>query len=103
MTASEDTDPIAALAQETVAPIKEELFGRLTVRVGERDALALESALLKAFIGGMQAGEAEAAESETALELDQSPAHYSEQPFLPTQLDLPLPQLDPWAERYGER
>lgn len=101
MSASEDTNPIAALAEETVAPIKEELYGRLTVRVGERDALAVESALLKAFLVGMQAGEAETAGSEAAFELDQSTGHYGEQSVLPAQLDLPVPQLDPWAARYG--
>ncbi|HTW43802.1 MAG TPA: hypothetical protein VMD79_15960 [Solirubrobacteraceae bacterium] len=99
MSASEDADAIAGLASDTVAPIDEELRGRLTVRLGERDRLAVESALLKAFLVGMQAGVAESAESESALE--QAVSSHGEQVLLPAELSVALPQLDPWADRFG--
>jgi len=102
MSTSEDADPIADLAGDSVAPIGEELRKRLTARLGERDTLAVESALLKAFLVGLQAGVAESAESESALErVDLSISRHGEQVVLPSEMNLEVPQLDPWADRYG--
>jgi hypothetical protein len=102
MPASEESEALAELASETVAPIKQELLGRLDVQLGDRDALAVESALLKAFLGGMRAGSAEMAES-VAEQIPVSEVFRGQPTISPAQPELPLPELDPWAARYGER
>ncbi|HTU79873.1 MAG TPA: hypothetical protein VMF09_14055 [Solirubrobacteraceae bacterium] len=99
MAAGEQSEAIAELASETVAPIEEELRGRLTVALGERDLLALESALLKAFLSGMGAASAEV---ESMIDQLQNPRGVAgEMLASPGQVDQPLPRLDPWAARYG--
>jgi len=100
---SEDPSGIAELATEAVAPIEQELRGRLAFEVGEQDALAIETALLKAFINGMRAGAAAAAETaEPLLERPGGLTGFGAGPApLVQPLDPPLPWLDPWAARYG--
>ena len=69
--------------------------------LSERESLAIDTALVKAFINGMRTGSAEAAERV----LDSPPAQsgLSGQHDWPTvaQLDPQLPWLDSWADRYG--
>ncbi len=69
MRTGDDEDPsgITELASEEVAPIEQELRQRLVFEVGEQDALAIETALLKAFINGMRAAAAAAAASAEPL------------------------------------
>ncbi|MGO9321443.1 MAG: hypothetical protein ACLQBY_11670 [Solirubrobacteraceae bacterium] len=100
MAESERPSGIVELATEAVAPIEEELRQRLLAEVGDQDSLAIESALLKAFIDGMRARTAETAESVvertnafTALGSGQIPPT--------TELEPALPRIDPWADRYG--
>jgi hypothetical protein len=100
----EDPDGITDLAGEEVAPIEQELRRRLVFEVGEKDALAIETALLKAFINGMRAAAAAAAETAEPL-IEQGggltgfggPRLRNMQPR-----DLQLPWVDPWAARYGD-
>jgi len=105
---SEQTNDIAELATEAVAPIEQELRRRLVAELGEQDVLAVETALLKAFIGGMGAGLAEAAEPQ----IEQGPI-VDGGPFVGGFASRSvaanasferqvLPDLDPWAERYRE-
>ncbi|MGA2454749.1 MAG: hypothetical protein ABSG93_14625 [Solirubrobacteraceae bacterium] len=101
MSDSEHQDGVAALAGEAVAPIQEELRQRLVVEVGDRDALAIETALLKAFINGMRAGGAEAAETMIEQTVARTALASAGQIPTPAQLDQPLPSLDPWAAKYG--
>ncbi len=100
MAEAEDPTGVASLASEAVAPIEEELRQRLLVEVGDRDALAIETALLKAFINGMRAGASEA--SELVMEQTVTGDTMASNPIaLAAELDPPLPWLDPWADRYG--
>jgi hypothetical protein len=92
---------LAQLASETVAPIAEELHRRLDAPIGDRDRLAIESALLKAFIGGMHAAAAETVEAaiqphEPLGGVQGETASVSVQPGLASA------GIDPWAERYGD-
>jgi hypothetical protein len=100
MGANAESGAIFGLASETVAPIEGELRERLVANLGERDLVAVESALLKAFLGGMQAANAETAESL----IDQQggiPGMTGGLMSTLAELDLSLPRLDPWAERFG--
>jgi hypothetical protein len=100
MAESEDPTGIAELATEAVAPIEEELRQRLVVAVDEQDQLAIETALLKAFINGMRAGAGEA--TERAMNQTGPPNSLGGRPPISAaQLDPPLPWMDPWAEKYG--
>lgn len=101
MTANEESSDIAELASETVAPIEQELRQRLTVALRERDALAVESALLKAFLCGMQEASAQAAEA-AIDQVDRTRGVGGELMARPASLNTRLPRLDPWAARYGE-
>jgi hypothetical protein len=101
----EELDEIEQLATEAVAPIDEELRQRLGSELTDRDSLALESALLKAFVNGMRAGAGEVAErviDRSAASAGFGAAGFGAGPQ-PTagDLDPQLPRLDPWAERYG--
>jgi hypothetical protein len=99
--ASEDANTVAELASEAVAPIEQELRHRLQAEVGEQDLLAIESALLKAFLNGMGTGAAEQAEA--AIDQVVPREGFAGQglaPAVPPD-QAQLPQLDPWAERYG--
>ncbi len=98
---AEDEDPtgVAELATEAVAPIEGELRERLLVDVGEQDSVAIEAALLKAFINGMQTGASRAAAS--VIEQSSAVATLGGTQVQAAELDPPLPRLDPWAERYG--
>jgi len=100
MTSSENSDSLAELASGAVAPIEQELRGRLDVEIGDRDLLAIESALLKAFVGGMRASLFEAAEA--VVDRTGSRDSRGEPYAAAVQLDRPLPWLDPWADRYAE-
>jgi len=97
---SEDANGVLDLATAAVAPIEQELKHRLAVDVDERDALAIETALLKAFLNGLSTGSADAAEmlSERA---DTVSALRGAQLTPTAQFDQPLPRIDPWAERYA--
>jgi hypothetical protein len=99
MASGGDANAVAGLASEAVAPIEEELRRRLLAEVGEQDALAIETALLKAFINGMRAGGAEVAEAsvETSGMFAPDPGQLTGG----TGLGEPLPWLDPWADRYA--
>jgi len=102
MAADERSSEVADLAAEAVAPVGEELRGRLAVELDERDRLAVQSALLKAFLNGMGAALAETPEpviDEGVGFRQLAPARV--QPALGGPA-LELPQLDPWAERYGD-
>lgn len=97
---SEQPDPtgLIELASDSVAGVKQELRERLGVELDERDALAVESALLKAFLRGVAEGSAEAAERV----LDQSLLSGFGGPTLNTsELAPPVPEIDPWAARYS--
>jgi len=100
MAQGEDPNGVAELATEAVAPIEQELRQRLLVEVGEQDLLAIETALLKAFINGMRAGFAESAE--TVIERTTALTNLGGRQ-LPAagELEPPLPRMDPWADRYG--
>jgi hypothetical protein len=99
MGAEADTGAIAGLATAAVAPIESELRKRLHAELDERDLVAVESALLKAFLSGMQAGGAETAE--TAIDQQAAvPGMTGGIASTPAALDLTLPRLDPWAERF---
>ena len=101
---SEDPTGITELATEAVAPIEQELRQRLVFEVGEQDALAIETALLKAFFNGMRAAAAAAAENADPL-IEQAGRRtgFGPGPFQGVQpLDSALPWVDPWAARYGD-
>jgi hypothetical protein len=99
----EDPDGITNLASEEVAPIEQELRQRLVLEVGEQDALAIETALLKAFINGMRAAAAAAAET-AELQIEQAGGLTG---FGGSRIqhvqprELRLPWVDPWAAKYG--
>jgi hypothetical protein len=57
-----DSERIVELASESVAPIEQELRQRLALALTDKESLAIETALLKAFINGMRTGSAETAE-----------------------------------------
>jgi hypothetical protein len=100
MSTSDDLSGISELAASAIAPIEQELRHRLLVEVGEQDLLAIESALLKAFINGMRSGNAGAAE--TVVEQTGAFNMLSGGGMAsPPQFDRPLPELDPWAERHA--
>ncbi len=101
---SDEQDPtnLVELASDSVAPFKQELRKRLGVELDERDALAVESALLKAFLRGLAEGGAEA--SERVLDQGVEPlllSAFGGTPPNPSELAPPVPDVDPWAERYG--
>jgi hypothetical protein len=100
---SEDPDGITDLATEEVAPIEQELRQRLGFEVAERDALAIETALLKAFINGMRAAAAAAAEaSEPLIEEAGGLVGFGGTRVHGAQpRELRLPWVDPWAAKYG--
>jgi hypothetical protein len=107
---SDEQDPtgMIELASNSIAPFKHELLGRLGVELDERDALAVETGLLKAFLRGLAEGSAET----TERVIDQSvPPSVSGsglglglgRPMLSaSELSPPVPDVDPWAERYGD-
>ncbi len=100
MEARDDASGLIELASQAVGPIEEELRRRLTVDVGEKDALAIESALLKAFLGGVSTGSGEAGDlliDEPGMLNNRARRAYA----AAAQLDQPLPRIDPWAERYA--
>ena len=101
MAEPEEMDEIEQLATEAVAPIDEELRRRLGGELTDKDSLALESALLKAFVNGMSAGAGEVAER--AIDSASASSGFGAGPRpTPGELNIQLPSLDPWAERYGE-
>ena len=97
-------DGLAELAAEEVAPIAQELRARLTVELGERDALAAQSALLKAFVAGMSAA---LAEQPPEPVIDEG-IGFRALGAVPLETALAraraeeLPHPDPWAERYRD-
>ncbi len=97
----DDQDPmgIGPLAMGSVAPIEQELRHRLLADLDERDSLAVESALIKAFIGGMRMGNSVI--SERVVDETGVPGRFGVTQFGPSQLEEKLPELDPWADRYG--
>ncbi len=101
---SEDPNGVAELATEAVAPIAQELRQRLVVEIDGQDTLALETALLKAFINGMRAASADTTEtSEASSEQGVGLVGLGVPPIPISQsLDESLPWLDPWAARYGD-
>jgi hypothetical protein len=105
MRTGDDEDPsgITELASEEVAPIEQELRQRLVLEVGEQDALAIESALLKAFINGMRAAAAAtAASAEPLIEQAGGWTGFGAPPVQSAKaLESSLPWVDPWAARYG--
>ena len=103
-TDSDDPSGITELASEAVAPIEQELRQRLVFEVGEQDALAIETALLKAFINGMRTAAAAAAETaEPLIEQGGGRIGFGAAPIqgIPP-LESALPWVDPWAARYGD-
>ncbi len=104
MPRGQDSDRIAELAGEAVAPIEQELRARLALELSDSGVLAIETALLKAFLNGMRTGAGEA--TELAVDLDQTGFAATFGGLRTTsaaQLDPELPWLDPWADKYGER
>jgi hypothetical protein len=98
----QDSDKIAELAAEAVAPIEQELRARLALELSDSGLLAIETALLKAFINGMRTAAGEA--TELAVDLDQtgfSATFGGLRTRSAAQLDPELPWLDPWADKYG--
>lgn len=100
MAESEEIDEIEQLATEAVAPIDEELRQRLGGELTDKDSLALESALLKAFVNGMRVGAGEVAERVIDRSAASAGFGARQQPTA-KELEPELPRLDPWAERYG--
>jgi hypothetical protein len=101
MDESEQTNEIAEMAANTVAPIGQELRQRLAIELDDRAVLAIESALLKSFRNGMRAGAMETAERA----MDQTSMNTGlggRRDLSPVELDPELPWIDPFAERYGE-
>ncbi|HEY2217635.1 MAG TPA: hypothetical protein VGH21_09060 [Solirubrobacteraceae bacterium] len=101
-----EQEEIEQLATEAVAPIDEELRQRLDSELADRDSLALESALLKAFVNGMRAGAGEVAErviDSSAASTTFGVGGFGVGGPQPTvgELNPELPWLDPWADRYG--
>jgi hypothetical protein len=96
MTDSEDPTGIDELATASIAPIEEELRQRLLAELGDRDLLAVETALLKAFMNGMRVANSEATEAT----IDRA-GLATGAPIAPAELDVPLPPADLWAARYG--
>ncbi len=98
---ADDQDPmgIGQLAMGNVAPIEQELRHRLSAELDERDSLAVESALIKAFIAGMRMGNS--LTSEQVVDETAAPARFGVRQIEPSELEEHFPQLDPWAERYG--
>jgi hypothetical protein len=107
MAKPEEIDEIEQLATEAVAPIDEELRQRLGSELTDKDSLALESALLKAFVNGMRAGAGEITErviDNAAASTGFGAAGFGAGPrTTANELDRELPRLDPWAERYGRQ
>jgi hypothetical protein len=106
VTDPEDPTGLVELASNSVAPFKQELLERVGVELDESDVLAIETALLKAFLRGLAEGGAEAAERV----IDRGPQPSAgggfgfglAQPAPNTsELTPPVPDIDPWAERYG--
>jgi len=100
----DDQDPtgMGQLATDSVAPIGEELRHRLLADLDERDSLAIETALLKAFIGGMRMGNLATVEQvvdESTGETTMS--RFGVRQAGPSELEEHFPDLDPWAARYG--
>jgi hypothetical protein len=95
-----DSQRIVGLASEAVAPIGEELRQRLAIELTDKQAVAIQTALLKAFINGMRTGSAETAQR--IVDASGTPIGLSGRQ-LPTleQLDPQMPWLDPWADSYG--
>lgn len=100
--AGETSTAVAELATEAIGPLEEELRHRVSVEFGDRDRLAIESALLKAFISGMQAAMDERAE--VAIDDLAAPAGRLGGELAKTtdNSSLPLPRMDPWAARYSD-
>jgi hypothetical protein len=101
---SEQQDPtgLVELASDSVAPFKQELRERLGVELDERDALAVESALLKAFLRGLAEGGAETTERVLDQGVEPRLLNAFGGPTLkPSELAPPVPDIDPWAARYG--
>lgn len=100
MDESGQTDEIAEMAADAVAPIGQELRQRLAIELDDRAVLAIESALLKSFRNGMRAGATETAER--AIDQTSMSAGLGAGASLsPVELDPELPWVDPFAERYG--
>jgi hypothetical protein len=102
----DESERIADLARESIAPIEQELRHRLLAEVGEGDLLAIESALLKAFLNGMRTRASETAqrvidESGVATSFGPTSPGGAHQILTAAELDPPLPWLDPWADRQG--
>lgn len=101
MDENDETDEIAEMAAEAVAPIGQELRQRLAIELDDRSVLAIESALLKSFRNGMRAGATETAER--ASEQAGRPVGLGGvQGLSPAALDPELPWIDPFADRYGD-
>jgi hypothetical protein len=105
---SDEQDPtgMIELASNSIAPFKHELLERLSVELDERDALAVETGLLKTFLRGLAEGSAET----TERVIDRGPQASAGGGFgfglaqaMPNTSELtpPVPDVDPWAERYG--
>ncbi len=99
MTDPDDPTGLIALASSSVAPLQEELRARIAVELDDRDALAVESALLKAFLHGLREGDSETLERVVEQEAELSGYGHRQMPT--PQLEQPVPDVDPWAERYG--
>ena len=99
---NEDPSGITELASEEVAPIEQELRQRLACEVGEQDALAIETALLKAFLNGMRAAAAAAGEAALIEQTDGLTGFGGAPVQRVQQFEAQLPWVDPWAARYGD-
>jgi hypothetical protein len=97
---SADQTGIVELAMESVAPVGEELRQRLAIQLDDRDATAVDTALLKAFMMGMREGSYDAVEK--VVERGASGTGYGGPTVPPAELEEHLPEVDPWAERYGQ-
>jgi hypothetical protein len=96
---SEEPTGIAELATESVAPVGEELRQRLAIQLDDRDGTAIDTALLKAFLMGMREGNSDAVEK--LIERGAWGTRFGGPTAPPAELEEQLPELDPWAERYG--
>ncbi len=85
------SDYLTEILAGAIAPIAEEMFGRIEVELSEKDRLAISTALGKVAFASARAAMAETAAAETTDGADPSRPSVS----------FEYPGTDGWAELYG--
>jgi hypothetical protein len=100
-----DPEPVASFASASIAPIEQELHRRLLAELAEQDVVAIETALLKAFLNGTRAGAFEAVEPIIDRDAGDNGGLFGLPSGMPRHPELapqpPAPDVDIWARRYG--